>query len=112
MRLKQARLQKGMKQTEVIAALRELGVNITVADLSRYENGVSAPTKKQRVALRNVLAIEPRPQSKRACRELKIRLPQPLADAVEAEFGGLSAAREWIIEVLAEMAGMGQDDES
>lgn len=42
--IKAIRLAKGMKQTEVIAKLQILGINISVYSYSRIENGVQNPT--------------------------------------------------------------------
>ena len=98
--LKTARIKKDMKQTEVIAALAEKGIKITAADLSRYENGVSLPTKAQLAALREVLEIKSKPRKEQSYQTISIRLPESLASALISKLGGFDALKRCIVKAL------------
>lgn len=55
--LKAVRLEKGMKQTEVVEALRGRGCEIDVSLLSKFENGVCLPTLIQLVHLSDIYGV-------------------------------------------------------
>lgn len=58
-RLKAARLAKGLKLTEVAAALSASGINIDVPLLSKFENGVCCPNKQTLLKLTEIYGVTP-----------------------------------------------------
>lgn len=56
-RLRQARLVAGLTQDEVVIGLREFGVSLTKAGLSKYERGGSSPSAAMLLQLASVLGV-------------------------------------------------------
>lgn len=57
-RLRAARLAKGLKLTDVAAALNNSGINIDVPLLSKFENGVCMPNKQTLLKLEEIYGVE------------------------------------------------------
>lgn len=59
MKLKEARLEKDLKQTEIVQLLKQVEPRADVGVLSRYENGVCVPTPEQFEVLCTAYGKEP-----------------------------------------------------
>lgn len=57
--LKNIRLSKGLKQTEVVKELKKLEPSVDVSLLSKFENSVCVPTPKQLMLLANIYECSP-----------------------------------------------------
>ena len=58
-RMRKTRLKKGMKQTEVVEAMRKKFRTFDVPMLSKMENGVCLPTPPHLVTLARIYGVEP-----------------------------------------------------
>ena len=57
--LKNIRLSKGLKQTEVVEKMKDLEPNIDVSLLSKFENSVCTPTPNQLLILASIYECSP-----------------------------------------------------